>query len=78
MPEVNSIEELVASGEQDLKAIADAGNTIAQEWLERLQVTPEDAMKRLYLFSEMKIALMGDPRPEARAVYKEMFEGEQL
>lgn len=76
--EVNSIEEFVAGGESQLKEIADAGNSVAREWLALVQ-SQSFAQKKLSLFGDMKIALMGDPRPEAAMVFKAMFpEQEQI
>lgn len=70
--EVNSIEEFVAGGESQLKTLADAGNSIALQWLAKVQAESFPPAK-LYFFGEMKIALMTDARPEAVAVLKEMF-----
>ena len=72
MKEVNSIDELVAGGEKDLQVLADAGSSIAREWLEKVQAESFAPMK-LSLFGEMRIALMQDTRPEARVVAREMF-----
>lgn len=74
MKEVNSIEELVAGGEQELKALADTGNSVAHEWHIKIQAVSDTSMK-LFLFGEMRIALMQDRRPEARIVAEEMFPG---
>lgn len=76
MSEVNSIEELVAHAEQDLATLASSGNPVAQEWHDILQAAPADVTRRLFLFSEMKIALMHDRRELAQAVYAAMFAGE--
>ncbi len=72
MKEVNSIEEFVAGGESQLKTLADAGNAIAAEWLATIQAAPIAVMK-LSLFGDLKIALMRDTRPEARAVANVLF-----
>lgn len=76
MTEVNSIEELITHAEQELATHASQGNPVAQEWHTILQAAPADATRRLFLFSEMKIALMGDRRSEAQAVYIALFAGE--
>jgi hypothetical protein len=70
--EVNNIEELVTNATLDLQTLADSGNSVAREWLVKLQ--PEtSAMKILSMFGEMRISLMQDGRPEARVVGREMF-----
>jgi hypothetical protein len=49
--EVNSIEALIESGSRDLQALADSGNTVATQWLERIQQQSVDMMK-LVMFPE--------------------------
>ena len=72
MAEVNSIAELVAGAEQDLQRLADAGNSVAQTWLEAIRET-DDANTKLYQLSAMKISLRGFTGPMAQAVYQTMF-----
>jgi len=74
--EVGSIEELVAGGEGDLKELADTGNSVASEWLERMQAAPS-ATAKLGLFGQLRIALLQDNRPEARLVAERMFPDER-
>jgi hypothetical protein len=70
MNEVQSIEEIVASGTKDLKVLTD--NSIAREWLVKIEAA-NASQRKLNLFGEMRVALMGDARPEAREVTKKMF-----
>ena len=72
--EVNSIEALVEAGTRDLQALADSGNTVASQWLERIQQQSVDMMK-LVVFGEMRVTLqkvMGT-NTEAKRVYEVMF-----
>ena len=72
MPELKTIGELVAHGEQLLQSLSDDGNSIAQAWLTRVQAAPTD-MQALAVFGDLKIALLSDSRAEAITVRRVMF-----
>lgn len=72
--EVNSIEALVEAGTRDLQTLADSGNTVASQWLERVQQQSVDMMK-LVVFGEMRTTLLEakENNTEAKRVYEVMF-----
>jgi hypothetical protein len=72
MGQVHSIEEFVKSGEFGLKEMADDGNSVAREWLMKIQAVSDVQMK-LFLFGEMRVTLMSDKSTDARIVAYEMF-----
>lgn len=72
MTEVNSIEALVAGGEQDVRELAERGNSLARTWLTRLQQAPSPLAK-LALFGDMRVALMHESSEEAQEVARVMF-----
>lgn len=72
--EVNSIEALVEAGTRDLQMLVDSGNTVASQWLERIQQQSTDMMK-LVVFGGMRVVLqetMGT-NAEAKRVHEVMF-----
>jgi len=75
MTEVNSIEALVAGGEQDLRELAERGNSVARAWLARIQHASSPSAK-LILFGDMRVALMSDGSMEGRAVARVLFPDE--
>ena len=77
--EVNSIEEFIAGGISELQALADKGNTVAQEWLQIIQ-QEDTTISKLAIFGEMRITLHSslslsdeEKEKEVRQVYDAMW-----
>lgn len=72
-----SIEQLTMSGVKELQALAESGNTIAREWLMKIEAV-SDVHTKLSFFGEMRIALLSDAQPEAKAVMGKVFPNEDV